>query len=119
MYGQYIVTMISCVLGYTTSEYIDELILAFMFIYTLGQRPATTYEFSKFIADRMHEQFTRMGNERVFKYSFVLYHLFLYYQLDKFPFTLQKLDTRGQPRSVIFGPLFSMSLDHHIHTQTS
>jgi len=27
---------------------------------------------------------------------------FLYYQADKFPFTLQKLDTKGHPRSVIF-----------------
>jgi len=97
-----IVAMISCVLGYTTSEYIDEIILAFMSIYTLGQPPATIYDFSIFIADRMHEQFTRMGNERVFKCSSVLYHLFLYYYTEKFPFTLQKLDTRGQPRSVLF-----------------
>ena len=50
----------------------------------------------------MHEQFTRMGNERVFKYSSVLYHMFIYFQADKFPLTLQKLDTKGQPRSVIF-----------------
>ena len=28
--------------------------------------------------------------------------MFLYYQPDKFPFTLQKLDTKGQPMSVIF-----------------
>lgn len=44
----------------------------------------------------------RIDNERVFKYSSVLYHLFLYYQADKFPFTLQKLDTRGNPRSMVF-----------------
>ena len=48
-----------------------------------------------------------MNNERVFKYSSVLYHMFLYYQPDRFPFPLQKLDTKGQPRSVIFWtPLF-------------
>ena len=48
-----------------------------------------------------------MSNERVFKYSFVSYHLFLYYQSDRFPFTLQKLDTKGQPRSISFWtPLF-------------
>jgi len=41
-WGYCIVTMISCVLGYTTSEYIDELILAFMSIYTPWQPPATT-----------------------------------------------------------------------------
>ena len=80
--------MISCVLGYTTSEYIDQLILAFMFIYTPGQPPTVIYDYAQFIADRMHEQFLRMSNERVFKYSSILYHMFLYYQPDKFPFTL-------------------------------
>lgn len=94
-WGENIVAMISCVLGYTTSEYIDEIILAFMSIYTPGQSPATIYDFATFTADRMHKEFTRMGNERVLKYSFVLYHLFLYYESDNFPFTLQKLDTKG------------------------
>lgn len=28
--------------------------------------------------------------------------MFLYYQPDKFPFTLQKLETKGQPRSITF-----------------
>ena len=94
--------MISSILGYTTSEYIDEIILAFMPIFTLGHPPAVMYDYAKYIADRMHEQFLRMSNESVFKYSLVLYHLFLYYQANKFPFTLQKLDTKGHPRSVIF-----------------
>ena len=44
----------------------------------------------------------RLDNERVFKYSSILYHLFLYYQADKFPITLQNLDTRGNPISVVF-----------------
>lgn len=54
-WSQNIVAMISCVLGYSTSEYIDEIILAFMSIYILGQPPATIYDFATFIADRMHE----------------------------------------------------------------
>jgi len=78
-WGLYILTMMSRALGCSTSEYIDEIILVFMSIYTPGQPPATTYDFANFIADRMHEQFTRMGNERVFKYSSILYHIFLYY----------------------------------------
>lgn len=56
--------MISSVLGHTTSEYIDEIILAFMSIYTLGKPPAVIYDYAKFIADRMHDQFLRMNNER-------------------------------------------------------
>lgn len=72
--------MVYCVLGYSISEYIDEIISAFMSIYTPGQPLAAIYDFATFIVDRMHEQFRRMGNERVFKYSLVLYHMFLYYQ---------------------------------------
>jgi len=87
-FGQEIVAMISNVLGYTTSEYIDEIILAFMSICTPRQPLVGIYGYSKFIANRMHDHFLRMSNERVFKYSSVLYHLFLYYQEDKFPFTL-------------------------------
>lgn len=73
-----------------------------MSIFTPGQPPAIIYDYAIFIVDKMHDQFLRMNNERVFKYSSVLYHLFLYYQANKFPFTLQKLDTRGNPRPVIF-----------------
>jgi len=58
----------------------------------------------------MHDQFLRLENERVFQYSLVLYHVFLYYQTDKLPFSVQKLDTKGNPRSVIFWtPLFHRS----------
>jgi len=78
-WGRSILDMISSVLGYTTSEYIDENILAFMSIYTPGKPLAVIYDYAQFIADRMHEQFLIMSNERVFKYSSVLYHLFLYY----------------------------------------
>lgn len=44
----------------------------------------------------------RLENEKVFKYSTFIYHLFLYYQYDKFPFSVNKLDTKGNPISVIF-----------------
>jgi len=60
------------------------------------------FDYVKSIADKMQDQFMRMDNERLFKYSSVLYHFFIYYQADKFPFTLQKIDTKGNPRSVIF-----------------
>ena len=73
-----------------------------MSIFTQGQPPVTMYDYAKYIADRMHEQFLRMSNERVFKYSSFLYHLFLYYQADRFPISPQKLDTKGNPRLVLF-----------------
>jgi len=70
------------------------------------------FDYAKFIADKMHDQFMRLENQRVFKYSSVLYHLFLYYQTDRFPFSIQKLDTRGNTRSIIFWiSLFYRSFD--------
>jgi len=47
--------MISCVLGCTTNEFVDELILAFMSIYTPGHPLATLYDYAQFIAESMHE----------------------------------------------------------------
>lgn len=99
--GKDITTMLSC-LGYTTNEYVDETILVGKSIFIPGQPPVVTFDYAKFFTDRMHDQFMRLENERVFKYSSVLYHLFLFYQTDRFPFSVQKLDTRGNPRSVIF-----------------
>lgn len=78
--------MMSCILGSTTNEYIDETIFAGMSIFTPRQPPAVKFDQAKFIADKMHDQFMILENERVFKYSSVLYHLFLYYQTDRFPF---------------------------------
>jgi len=60
--------MISNVLGYTTSEFVDEIIISFMSIYSPGQQPAIMFDYAKFIANKMHDQFMRLENERVFKY---------------------------------------------------
>lgn len=94
--------MIACILGFTTSEYVNELTLAYMSIFIPIQHSAFKFDYATFLADKMHEQFMRLKNERVFKYSSILYHIFVYYQSDKFPFSVQKLDTKGNPMSVIF-----------------
>lgn len=86
--GKAITTMFWCILGSTTNEYIDETIFASMSIFTPGQPLIVKFDYAKFIADKMHDHFMRLENERVFKYSSVLYHLFLYYQTDRFPFSL-------------------------------
>jgi len=100
-------SMISCILGFSTNEYLVEIIFSYMSIFTPRQPLAIKFDYAKFISEKMHGQFLRLENERVFKYSSVLYHLFLYYQTDKFPFVVQKLDYKGNPRSILFWkPLF-------------
>jgi len=86
--GKDIITMIACIAGFSTNEYVDEIPFAHMSIFTPGQPPAVKFDFAKFIAYKMHDQFMRLENERVFKYSSVLYHLFLYYKTNTFPFSI-------------------------------
>lgn len=86
--GRDIIDMICNILGCTTSEFFDEIIISIMSIYFPDQPPAIIFDYANFIVDRKHDQFMRLENERVFKYSSVLYHLFLYYQVDRFPISL-------------------------------
>jgi len=86
-----IVTILSCVLGYTTDEHVDEPILAFLSIFCPGKPPAAVFNFAQFLADRIHDQLIRLPNERVFKYSSVLFHMFLYFQSTSKSWTLRAI----------------------------
>jgi len=100
--GRLILNMISSIMGFNTSEYVDHLTLVLLSIFTPGQPPAVKYDFASYIADKIHDQFMRFENERVFKYSSVIYHLMIYFQSEHFPFYVKKLDAKGNPRSIIF-----------------
>lgn len=97
-----IVTMLYCILGYTIDEHVDEPIVAFLSIFFPGKPPATVFNFSQFLANKIHDQLIKFPDERVFKYSSVLFHMLLYFQSDRLPVNIQKLDTKGNPRSIIF-----------------
>lgn len=55
--GKGITTMISYILGFTTNEYVDEFFLAYMSNFTPGQLPEVKFDYAKFTADKMHDQF--------------------------------------------------------------
>ena len=55
-----------------------------------------------FIADRIHHQLIKLPTKGVFRYSSYLFHLFMFFQADNFPISLQKMDLEGQPLSIIF-----------------
>ena len=44
--GRQIITMLSCILGYTTDEHVDEVVLAFISIFCPGKPPNTVYNFA-------------------------------------------------------------------------
>ena len=103
--------MISYVLGFKTSEYVDETILALISMFIPGHPPAIKFDFATFIANKIHDQFMNLEREGVFKYTSYIYHLFLYYQTDSFQFPIIKLDSKGERRSVIFWT----SVLHEVH----
>ena len=71
--------MISLVMGFNTSEFVDELTLLLLSIFTPGQSPVIKYDYASYIADKIHDQFMRLENERFFKYTTFIYHLMLFY----------------------------------------
>jgi len=82
--GRFIIDMISYVLGFNTSEYVDETILALMSMFIPGHLPAVKFDFATFITNKIHEQIMSLDREGVFKYTSYIYHLFLYYQTNSF-----------------------------------
>lgn len=57
-----IIEMISSVLGETTSEFVYEIIIAFLTIYTPRKPPAIMFGYAKYISNKIHDQFMRMEN---------------------------------------------------------
>jgi len=100
--GKLLVDMISSVLGFKTSEHIDEIVLVLLSAYSPGQPPAVKYNYAKFIANKIHDQLVKLDREGVFKYSSYIYHLFMYYQSNCFQCPIKRLDSKGERRSVIF-----------------
>jgi hypothetical protein len=74
--GRLLLDMIAYVLGYKTSEHVDETMLVLLAAYSPGQPPARKYNFAKFIANKIHDQLSKVDRQGVFKYSSYIYHLF-------------------------------------------
>jgi len=93
--------MIATILGFRSSEFVDEMVLVLLSTFTPGQPPTIKYDYASFITDKIHGQF--MNLERgVFKYTTFIYHLLLYYHPIFFIFPIRKLDAKGERRSIIF-----------------
>jgi len=93
--GRLVIYMIFYILGFRTSEIVDEIVLTLMSMFALGQPPPIKYDYATYIANKIHEKFMNLDRERVFKYTSYIYHLLLYYKPDSFPVFLRKLDAKG------------------------
>jgi hypothetical protein len=87
-------------LGYYSDQWVDEPILGFLSIFSTDEKPTTQFDFSTFLADNIHEQFVNFGMEGMFRYSSILAYMFVFFQADKFSFSMQKMDEDGKPQAV-------------------
>jgi len=90
------------IMGFNTNEYVDDITLFLLSIFTPGQPPTVKYDYATFIANKIHDQFMSLDREGVFKYTSFIYHFLLYHHPDNFPFPIRKLDSKGNQRLVIF-----------------
>lgn len=90
-----ITSILSYFPGYNSDQNANEAILGLLSIFFVDSKPIVIYDFSQFLAEAIHEQFLKFNIKEVFKYTSIILYLFLYFQGNKFPFTLQKLDEEG------------------------
>ena len=89
-----------CALGYYSDQWVDKPILGFLSIFSNDEKPTMQFDYSTFLADNIHEKFVNFGTEGMFKYSSIHAYMFVYFQSDKFSFSMQKMDADGRPQPV-------------------
>jgi hypothetical protein len=98
--GNQVISSLCALLGYFLDQWVDEPILGFLSIFSVDERPTTLFDYSTFLADNIHEQFTNFTTEGMFWYSSILDYMFTFFQVDKFSFSMQKMDKDRRPRAV-------------------
>jgi hypothetical protein len=98
--GNQIISSLCCLLGYYSDEWVDEPILGFLSIFSTEEKATTQFNFNQFLADNIHEQLFSFPTEGMFRYSSILAYMFIFFQSEKFPFFMQKLDQDGKPKPV-------------------
>lgn len=53
--GKLIVDMISLIMGFKTSEFVDDVTIVLLSIFTPGQLPAVIYDYASYIANKIHD----------------------------------------------------------------
>jgi hypothetical protein len=98
--GNQIISAVCALLGYFSDQWVDEPILGFLSIFSNGEQPTTQFDYGTFLAKNIHDQFMNFPTEGVFRYSSILAYMFLYFQAEKFSFSMQKMDADGKPQPV-------------------
>jgi hypothetical protein len=98
--GNQVIMSLCALLGYYLDQWVDEPILGFLSISSTDEKPTTQFDFNTFLVNNIHEQFVNFSKEGMFRYSSILAYLFVLFQVDKFAFSMQKMDGDGKPQAI-------------------
>jgi hypothetical protein len=98
--GNQVITSLCALLRYFSDQWVDEPILGFLSIFSTDEKPTTQFDYNTFLADNIHEQFINFSTECMFRYFAILAYLFVFFQADKFSFSMWKMDEDGGPQIV-------------------
>jgi hypothetical protein len=94
------ISSLCALMGYYSDQWVDEPILGFLSIFSTDEKLTTQFDFNMFLANNIHEQFVNFSTEGMFQYSSILAYFFVFFQADKFVFSMQKMDGDGRPQVV-------------------
>jgi hypothetical protein len=98
--GNQIISSLCALLGYYSDQWVDKPILGFLSIFSNDEQPTTQFDYSTFLANNLHDQFVNFTTEGMFRYSSILAYMFVYFQADRFNFSMQNMDADGRPQPV-------------------
>jgi hypothetical protein len=98
--GNQVISSLCSLLGYFSDEWVDEPILGFLSIFSAEEKATIQFDFNTFLAENIHDQLSKFATEGMFWYSSILAYMFIFFQTEKFPFLMQKMDKDDKPQAV-------------------
>ena len=98
--GNQILSSLCSLLGYYLDEWVDEEILGYISIFSTEESSTMQFDYNSFLAVNIHEQLFKFPIEGMLWYYSILAYFFIFFQTDKFLFSMQKLDKNGKPQPV-------------------
>lgn len=90
--AKHITSLISCLVGYQRDQWVDEVILGYLSIFSKENKPPFIYNYIQFLVEDMHEKLMNITTKGVFKYSSMLAHVFIFLWGDMLSIVLRKQD---------------------------
>ena len=81
-----IIFVLSSLLGYYLDEWVYEPILGFLSTLSLEEGISVAFDYGHFLENVILEKFLHFLTKGMFRYSSILMYMFIFFQIDKFPF---------------------------------